>query len=51
MAERFVRTVRSEFLDWMLVLNQQHLERILDVFVTLKGAEIQISVHSASPRE
>ena len=33
-AERFVRTVRSECLDWMLILNQQHLERILEVFVT-----------------
>ena len=25
-AERFVRTVRSECLDWLLVLNQGHLE-------------------------
>ena len=33
-AERFVRTVRSECLDWMLILNQQHLEQILEVFVT-----------------
>ena len=33
-AERFVRTVRSECLDWLLILNQQHLERILEVFVT-----------------
>jgi putative transposase len=33
-AERFVRTVRSECLDWLLILNQQHLERVLDVFVT-----------------
>jgi hypothetical protein len=24
----------SECLDWMLILNQQHLERVLDVFVT-----------------
>jgi putative transposase len=32
-AERFVRTVRSECLDWLLILNQQHLERILAVFV------------------
>jgi hypothetical protein len=29
-----VRTARSECLDWMLVLNQQHLERVLAVFVT-----------------
>ena len=33
-AERFVRTVRSECLDWMLILNQQHLARILEMFVT-----------------
>lgn len=31
-AERFVRTVRSECLDWLLILNQQHLERILEAF-------------------
>jgi len=28
-----VRTVRSEYLDWLLILNQQHLERVLAVFV------------------
>jgi putative transposase len=32
-AERFVRTARSECLDWLLILNQSHLQRILDVFV------------------
>jgi hypothetical protein len=32
-AERFVRTVRSECLDWLLVFNRQHLERALCVFV------------------
>ena len=31
-AERFVRTVRSECLDWLLILNDQHLERVLTVF-------------------
>jgi len=31
-AERFVRTVRSECLDWLLILNDQHLERVLAVF-------------------
>jgi transposase InsO family protein len=32
-AERFVRTVRSECLDWLLILNRRHLERVLHVFV------------------
>src|SRR5882762_1026828 len=32
-AERFVRTVRSECLDRLLLLNHQHLERVLEVFV------------------
>jgi putative transposase len=32
-AERFVRTVRSECLDWLLVLNPQHLEHVLRVFI------------------
>jgi len=32
-AERFVRTVRSECLDWLLILNTRHLERVLDVFI------------------
>jgi transposase InsO family protein len=32
-AERFVRTARSECLDWLLILNRRHLERVLSVFV------------------
>ena len=32
-AERWVRTVRAECLDWMLVLGRRHLERILRTYV------------------
>jgi putative transposase len=32
-AERFVRTVRAECLDWLLILNRRHLESVLRVFV------------------
>jgi transposase InsO family protein len=32
-AERFVRTIRSECLDWLLILNQHQLERILRAYL------------------
>jgi putative transposase len=32
-AERWVRTVRTECLDWLLILNPTHLERVLRVYV------------------
>jgi transposase InsO family protein len=32
-AERWVRTVRTECLDWMLVLGRRHLERVLRTYV------------------
>ena len=28
-AERWVRTVRTECLDWLLILGRRHLERVL----------------------
>ncbi len=31
-AERWVRTVRTECLDWMLVLGRRHLERVLRIY-------------------
>jgi len=32
-AERFVRTARAECLDWLLLVNRRHLERVLRAFV------------------
>jgi putative transposase len=32
-AERFVKTVRTECLDWLLILNRCHLARVLRIFV------------------
>jgi transposase InsO family protein len=32
-AERFVGTVRRECLDWLLIANRGHLERVLRTFV------------------
>jgi putative transposase len=33
-AERFVRTVRGECLDWLLILGRRHLERVLRTYTT-----------------
>ena len=33
-AERWVRTVRSECLDWVLVVGHGHLERVLRTYVS-----------------
>jgi transposase InsO family protein len=32
-AERWVRTVRSECLDWLLIVGRGHLEQVLRVYV------------------
>jgi putative transposase len=32
-AERFVKAVRAECLDWLLILNRRHLERVLRIYV------------------
>ena len=33
-AERFVRTVRAECLDWLLILGRRHLEQTLRIYTT-----------------
>jgi putative transposase len=38
-AERFVRTVRAECLDWLLILGRHHLEHVLRRYVTHYNAE------------
>jgi len=38
-AERFVRTVRAECLDWLLILGRAHLERVLRCYMTHYNAE------------
>jgi Integrase core domain len=32
-AERFVRTIRAECLDWLMIVNRRHLDRVLRVYI------------------
>jgi putative transposase len=36
-AERFVRTVRNECLDWLLILGRHHLEHVLHTYIRHYG--------------
>ena len=38
-AERFVRTVRAECLDWLLILGRRHLEHVLSTYAAHSNAE------------
>jgi transposase InsO family protein len=60
-AERFVRTARSECLDWMLILNQPHLARVLGapvaqirkmslIFLDKHNPQVQLGILKSLPR-
>ena len=38
-AECFVRTVRAECLDWLLILGRRHLERVLGIYTAHYNSE------------
>ena len=38
-AERFVRTVRAECLDWLLIIGRRHLERVLRIYTAHDNSE------------
>ena len=40
-AERWVRTVRAECLDWLLILSRGHLEQVLRVYVRNYNGQIR----------
>jgi hypothetical protein len=48
-AERWVRTVREECLDWMLVLGRNHLEAVLRDYVEMP-ASLSIFTARTMPR-
>jgi transposase InsO family protein len=59
-AERWVRTVRTECLDWSLIFGRRHLERILREYACHyngqrphRGIQLQVPIHgdgvSATP--
>jgi putative transposase len=55
-AERWVRTVRTECLDWILVCNRRHLERVLTDYLRHyntarphRGIDLDVPVPSAEP--
>jgi putative transposase len=38
-AERFVRTIRAECLDWLLILGRRHLEHVLRTYIAHYNTE------------
>jgi transposase InsO family protein len=53
-AERFVRTVRAECLDWLLIVNRRHLERVLRGFIehySTQRPHRALNLHPPQPGE
>jgi hypothetical protein len=48
-AERFVRTIRAECLDWLLIINHKHLEHVLRVFVEHQNGHRPHRAHTLKP--
>jgi hypothetical protein len=49
-AERWVRTVRAECLDWLLIVGRGHLDRVLRVYVAHYTGTVRIARLSLSRR-
>jgi transposase InsO family protein len=50
-AERFVRTIRAECLDWLLILGRRHLEHVLRTYTTHYNRERPHRARSLQPPE
>jgi putative transposase len=52
-AERFVRTVRTECLDWLLIVGRRHLEHVLRIYAQHYNHERPhraLALHPPQPR-
>ncbi len=50
-AERFVRTIRAECLDWLLIVGRRHLEHVLRAYMTHYNRGRPLRVRSLQPPE
>jgi putative transposase len=48
-AERFLRTIRTDCLDWLLILNRPHLDHLLQVYVDHDNTQRPHRAHSLQP--
>jgi putative transposase len=48
-AERFVRTVRAECLDWLLIVGRRHLEHVLRSYTNHYNAKRPHRAHALVP--